>query len=81
MKQLRANALPLKKENAIAVQAKWVSGKEGGGLPQVGSSANVFGVAGALLVNETEVDFPVMDIDDKDFNATLAYYGAKPIAS
>jgi hypothetical protein len=79
LKQLRANALPPKKENAIAVQAKWVSGKDGGGLPEVGSSANVFGATGSLLVNETEVDFPVMDVNDKDFNATLAYYGAKLI--
>lgn len=28
-------------------------------------------------MNETEIDFPVLDIHHKDFDETLKYYGAK----
>lgn len=77
LKELRIHAERPKKKNAIKVQAKWVSGKDGGGLPSVGSSANVFGATGSLLVNETELNFPVLDIYHEDFHETLAYYGAK----
>ncbi|CAM1340051.1 hypothetical protein [Tenacibaculum amylolyticum] len=77
LKERRIHAKTPKKENVIKVQAKWVSGKDGGGLSNVGGSANVFGATGSLLVNETEIDFPVLDIHHKDFDETLAYYGAK----
>lgn len=79
LKQLKANTPAPKEGNSTIVQAKWVSGKDGGGLPSVGSSANVFGATGALLVNENEVDFPVIDYTNKDFDETLAFYGAKLI--
>jgi len=77
LKSLRAHAKPPKKGNSIVVQAKWISGNDGGALPSVGSSANVFGATGSLLVNEPEVNFPVLDINHKDFHSSLAYYGAK----
>ncbi len=77
LKKLKKNAKPPKKDTSVVVQAKWVSGKDGGGLPSVGASSNVFGATGSLLVNETNVDFPVLDIDHKDFHETLHYYGAK----
>ena len=77
LKERRIHAKTPKEGNALKVQAKWISGKDGGGLPSVGSSANVFGATGSLLVNETEIDFPVLDIYHEDFDETLKYYGAK----
>lgn len=77
LKERRIHAKIPKEGNALKVQAKWISGKDGGGLPSVGSSANVFGATGSLLVNETEIDFPVLDIYHEDFDETLKYYGAK----
>ncbi len=77
LKERRIYAKTPKEGNALKVQAKWISGKDGGGLPSVGSSANVFGATGSLLANETEIDFPVLDIYHEDFDETLKYYGAK----
>lgn len=77
LKKLKKKAKVPKKNNSIIIQAKWISGKDGGGLPSVGASSNVFGATGSLLVNETDVDFPVLDIHHRDFHETLHYYGAK----
>lgn len=77
LKKLKKRAKIPMENNSVIVQAKWISGKDGGGLPSVGSSSNVFGSTGSLLVNETDIDFPVLDIYHPDFEATLRYYGAK----
>ena len=77
LKERRIWAKEPRKGHSVVVQAKWVSGKDGGGLPNVGSSANVFGATGSLLVNETDIDFPVVEHTDKHFDETLAFYGAK----
>lgn len=77
LKLRRINAEEPKEDYSIKVQAKWVSGKDGGGLPDVGSSSNVFGATGSLLVNEPDIDFPVIESHDPNFDATLAFYGAK----
>ena len=52
LKERRMEASVPEDGYAVQVQAKWVSGKDGGGLPNVGSSSNVFGATGSLLVNE-----------------------------
>jgi hypothetical protein len=77
LKERRIAAQEPRKGHSVVVQAKWVSGKDGGGLPNVGSSSNVFGATGSLLVNETDIDFPVIEHTDKHFDETLAFYGAK----
>ena len=77
LKMRRAEAEVPGEDYSIIVQAKWVSGKDGGGLPKVGSSSNVFGATGSLLVNETDLDFPVIEWVDPNFDKTLAFYGAK----
>jgi hypothetical protein len=77
LKERRIWAKEPRKEHSVVVKAKWVSGKDGGGLPNVGSSSNVFGATGSLLVNETDIDFPVIEHTDKHFDETLAFYGAK----
>jgi len=77
LKDLKKNAKTPKKGNSLVVNAKWIAGTEGGALPTVGKSANVFGATGSLLVNASEVNFPVLDMYHKDFHETLAYYGAK----
>ncbi len=77
LKHLKKTAKAPKDGRALLVDAKWVSGTEGGILPNVSPSANVFGVTGSLYINNPELDFPVVDHRDKDFDATLAYYGAK----
>jgi catechol 2,3-dioxygenase-like lactoylglutathione lyase family enzyme len=77
LKLRRAEAEVPGDDYSIIVQAKWVSGKDGGGLPNVGSSSNVFGATGSLLVNETDLDFPVIEYTDPNFDKTLQFYGAK----
>ncbi len=77
LKELKKHAKVPKKNNSVVVKAKWISGKEGGLLPSIGASSNVFGSTGSLLVNEMNVDFPVLDINHIDFHETLHYYGAK----
>ncbi|SEC41613.1 hypothetical protein SAMN04489761_2932 [Tenacibaculum sp. MAR_2009_124] len=77
LKKLREEAQVPEKGYSLVVQAKWISAKEGGGLPSVGGGANVFGETGSLLINESEVDFPVLEAYDEGFHETLAYYGAK----
>jgi len=77
LKNLRASAKEPADGYSVVVQAKWVSGQDGGGLPSVGASSNVFGATGSLLVNETDIDFPVIEMHDPKFADTLAFYGAK----
>lgn len=64
-------------ENSSTVRAKWVSSKDGGAIPGLGSSSNVFGATGSLFINQPEVVFPVLDAEHADYDRTLAYYGAK----
>ncbi len=77
LKALKRDAQSPSPENCAKVHAKWVSGEEGGGLPNVGKSANVFGGTGSLLVNESNIEFPILNINHPKFHAVLAYYGAK----
>jgi len=63
--------------NASVIYAKWISAVDGGGIPNLDSSSNVFGSTGSLLINQLEVDLPVMDHQHPDYAKTLAYYGAK----
>lgn len=63
--------------NAVTVNAKWVSSKDGGAIPGLGSASNVFGATGSLFVNQSEVVFPVLDVGHREYDRTLAYYGAK----
>lgn len=72
----RHAAMP-KKGNSVTVHANWVSSKDGGLLPDLDPSANVFGRTGSLYVNETAVVFPVLDVTHPDYEATLAFYGAR----
>lgn len=80
LKMLRATHNSIAEDHSVLVNAKWVSGSDGGGLPNVGKSANVFGATGSLLVNESEVVFPVVRPSDSLFDASLAFYGAKLLA-
>ncbi|MEO1054633.1 MAG: hypothetical protein AAFX87_28640 [Bacteroidota bacterium] len=77
LKHLKANAKRPEPELCVQVHAKWVSGQEGGGLPGLDKSSNVFGITGSLLINETDIEFPIIDKNHPKFNETLAYYGAK----
>jgi hypothetical protein len=43
----------------------------------LGSSSNVFGATGSLLINQPEVIFPVLDFNHEAYHQTLAYYGGK----
>lgn len=77
LKHLKAHAKAPQPDLCAKVHAKWISGKDGGRLPGVGGSSNVFGSTGSLLINETDIEFPVIDITHPKFHDTLAYYGAK----
>ena len=77
LKHLKAHARAPEPDLCAKVHAKWVSGADGGKLPNVGKSSNVFGYIGSLLINEPDIDFPVLDIHHPKFHDTLAYYGAK----
>jgi len=77
LKHLKANAADPSPNVCARVHAKWISGDDGGRLPDVGNSSNVFGSTGSLLINETDIEFPVIDINHPQFDDTLAYYGAK----
>lgn len=63
--------------NAITVNANWVSWKDGGAVPGLDGSANIFGGTGSLYVNEKAVILPVLDVTHPDYHQTLAFYGAK----
>ncbi|GEM_PF-1931721 len=76
LKELKAHARAPEPEHCSKVHAKWVSGKDGGGVPTVGASANVFGGTGSLFVNESFINFPVVRWDHPKFADITAYYGA-----
>jgi hypothetical protein len=77
LEALERNAKMPKKGNAVVVHSNWVSSKDGGMLPNLDPSANVFGSTGSLYVNESAVTFPVLDVSHPDYEETLAFYGAK----
>lgn len=77
LEALERNAKKPKEGNAVVVHSNWVSSKDGGMLPNLDPSANVFGTTGSLYVNELAVTFPVMDVSHPDYEETLAFYGAK----
>jgi len=80
LEELESKASKPKEGNAITVHANWVSSKDGGMIPSLDESANVFGSTGSLYVNERAVVLPVLDIDHPDYHQTLAFYGAKLLA-
>lgn len=80
LEELQKHAKPLKDGNSITVQANWVSSEDGGILPSLDPSANVFGNTGSLYVNDSAVAFPVLDVDHPDYHQTLAFYGGKLLA-
>jgi hypothetical protein len=77
LEALARNAEMPKEGNAVVVHSNWVSSKDGGMLPNLYPSANVFGSTGSLYVNDTAVIFPVLDVNHPDYEKTLAFYGAK----
>ena len=79
LKELKKKHEAPQEARALTVDAKWVSGSDGGALPSVGKSSNVFGSTGSLYINNAELDFPIVDMSDEEFETTLGYYGAKLI--
>ncbi|MGN7987714.1 hypothetical protein ACTJKC_10255 [Pedobacter sp. 22226] len=77
LEALARNAKTPKEGNAVTVNSNWVSSIDGGRLPNLDPSANVFGQTGSLYVNEIAVVLPVMDASHPDYEETLAFYGAK----
>jgi hypothetical protein len=77
LEALARNAKAPKEGNAVTVNSNWVSSIDGGRLPNLDPSANVFGQTGSLYVNETAVIFPVMEPSHPNYEETLAFYGAK----
>jgi len=77
LEDLEREALTPKEGNAITVQANWVSWADGGAVPGLDGSANIFGGTGSLYVNEKAVILPVLDVNHPDYHQTLAFYGAK----
>jgi len=77
LEDLERQAPEPKKANSITVRANWVSSKDGGTVPNLDSSANVFGSTGSLYVNEKAVVLPVLDVNHPDYHQSLAFYGAK----
>lgn len=77
LKTLKVNARAPGPEDCLKVMAKWISAKDGGSVPTVGQAANVFGGTGSLLINETELNFPVVNTSHPHFAKIAAYYGAK----
>jgi hypothetical protein len=77
LETLERNAEMPKEGNAVTVHSNWVSSKDGGMLPNLDPSANVFGSTGSLYVNELAVVFPVLDVSHPDYEKTLAFYGGK----
>lgn len=64
-------------QNRTLVNAKWVSAADGGSIPMLGSSSNVFGETGSLLVKDLNLNIPVLDHTNPDYHQTLAFYGGK----
>jgi hypothetical protein len=77
LEELEYNASEPEEGNAITVRATWLSSEDGGAIPSLDASANVFGSTGSLYVNERAVVLPVLDIDHPDYHDTLAFYGGK----
>lgn len=59
------------------VNACWLSAKNGGAIPGLSSSSNVFGSTGSLFVNQEQAELPVLDYVDSRYEEVLAYYGGK----
>ncbi|MES2654460.1 MAG: hypothetical protein V4620_02670 [Bacteroidota bacterium] len=62
-------------KHANTINANWVSGKDGGGIPGLSSSSNVFGGTGSLFINQSDVVIPVLDPSNEAYKDTLAFYG------
>jgi hypothetical protein len=77
LEELQRAAPQPKKGNSITVNANWVSSKDGGALPNLDASANVFGSTGSLYVNDPSVTLPVLDVTHPDYHQTLAFYAGK----
>jgi len=77
---LESQAAEPQKGNAVTVHANWVSSKDGGMLPNLDPSANVFGSTGSLYVNDKAVVLPVLDVNHPDYHQTLAFYGGRLLA-
>jgi len=77
LQELERKASKPKEGNAITVKANWVSSADGGMVPSLDESANVFGSTGSLYVNEKAVVLPVLDVTHPDYHTTLAFYGAR----
>lgn len=77
LEALAENHKYIKEGNAVLVHSNWVSSENGGKLPNLDPSSNVFGATGSLYVNENAVIFPVLDVNHPDYEETLAFYGAK----
>jgi hypothetical protein len=77
LQDLESKAPEPKPGNAVTVHANWVSSKDGGMVPSLDEAANVFGSTGSLYVNDKTVTLPVLDVNDPDYDETLAFYGGK----
>lgn len=74
LKNLKHDNTPGEKYSRT-IDANWVSGKDGGGIPGLSSSSNVFGSTGSLFINQSDVVLPVLDHTHKAYKDTLAFYG------
>lgn len=77
LQDLFKNTTTVDDDCAATVNARWLSAKDGGAIPDLGNSSNVFGQTGSLFVNESAVSLPVLDPLDERYAKTLAYYGAR----
>jgi hypothetical protein len=80
LEALERDALTPAEGNAVTVHANWVSAEDGGMVPSLDASANVFGNTGSLYVNDSAVVLPVLDVSHPDYHKTLAFYGGKLLA-
>jgi len=77
LEDLEKKAPPPGTGYAVTVNANWISWANGGGLPGIDGSANIFGGTGSLYVNDESVILPVLDVSDPGYHQTLAFYGGK----
>jgi hypothetical protein len=80
LKNLQDYAIEPNANHSTTIKANWVSGKDGGGIPGLSASANVFGGTGSLLINQTDIILPVLDANNEAYETTLAFYGATLLA-
>lgn len=73
--QIQKHATPPGNIYSRTINANWVSGKDGGGIPGLSASSNVFGGTGSLYINQSDVVIPVLDVTHEAYEATLAFYG------